>query len=341
MFNPRSVDCNVTYIVPDLQSSSCTQIQRPCYTLSQHPAGRVQSSNITFMFLPGNHHLTYQLSIANIDHLTLSALDDNVTINCTQSGNVLLEAIQEVHISNVDFTGCIMNRMLSISLVTLIGSHFHKQGSSHYSTLEIVSVNAIITNCYFSAEIVEMGYSSGALAMTRSNVSIANSLFVGNHAHSGGAIHTTQGSNLSLESSVLDSNKATWGGAIMVNGRSSVHILNSNFTNNIGVYGGAMNIEQSEANIVSSIFSNNSAQSNDFSWSRYGGVLYCNNATIVIDAVILVSNQAMLGGAIYAISYSTVSITSNSVISHNHADYGGEGSMLVATPPSFLWVTVR
>ena len=245
MFHPSPVDCSVTYIVPDLHSSNCSLTQQLCYTLSQHPAGRVQSSNITFMFLPGNHHLTYQLSIANIDHLTLSALDDNVTINCTQSGNVLLEAIQEVHISNVDFTGCIMSQMISISLVTLISSHFQKQGSSYYSTLELANVNAIITNCYFSAEVFEMGYSSGALVMTSSNVSIANSLFVGNHAQRGGAIHATRGSNLSLENSVFDSNKATWGGAMTISGRSSVHILNSNFSNNIGVYGGAINIEQS------------------------------------------------------------------------------------------------
>ena len=183
-----------------------------------------------------------------------------------------------------------MSQMISISLVTLINSHFEKQGSSYYSTLELVNMNAIITNCYFSAEIVEMGHSGGALVMTRSNVSVANSLFVGNHAHSGGAIRTIQGSHLSLESSVFDSNKATWGGAIMISGRSSVHILNSNFSNNTGVYGGAMNIEQSEANIVSSIFSNNSAQSDDFSWSQYGGVLYCNNATVVMDAIIYINN---------------------------------------------------
>ena len=50
-----------------------------------------------------------------------------------------------------------MNQMLSISLVTLADSHFHKH-DNRYSTLDLVYVNAIITNCYFSAEIVEMGY---------------------------------------------------------------------------------------------------------------------------------------------------------------------------------------
>ena len=216
MFHPNPVDCNITYIVPDLQSNNCSQTQQPCYTLSQHPAGRVQSSNITFMFFfqEITTSLTMQLSIAKIDHLTLSALDDNATINYTQmqsgSGNVLLEAIQEVHISNVDFSGCIMSQMISISLVTLIDSHFQKQGSGYHSTLELVDVNAIFISCYFSAENFEMGYSNGALVMIRSNVSITNSFFVGNHAQRGGAIHATRGSNVSLKNSEFQQSDLEW-----------------------------------------------------------------------------------------------------------------------------------
>ena len=123
--------------------------------------------------------------------------------------------------------------------------------------------------------------------ITRSNVSIANGFFFGNYAQSGGAIHATLLTNLSLQSSVFNSNKATWGGALMISGSSSVSILNSNFSNNTDMYRGAINIEQSELNITSSIFNNNSAQNNDNSWSQYGGVLYCNNATVAIDATIV------------------------------------------------------
>ena len=147
-FHPRPVDSNVTYIAPELQNNSCTPTQSPCYTLSQYRISSVQSSNMTFMFLPGNHHLSYQLSVANIHHLTFSALNDNVTvtIGCTLSGNLLQEAILEVHINNIDFNRCIMNQMLTISHLALIDLQFHKQGSSYYSTLELVNVNAIITN---------------------------------------------------------------------------------------------------------------------------------------------------------------------------------------------------
>ena len=198
-----------------------------------------------------------------------------------------------------------MNRMLTISHLALIDLRFHKQGSSYYSTLELVNVNVIIANCYLSAETFDIDYSSGTLMVTRSNASIANSLFVGNYAQSGGAIHATDDSTLSLENNVFDSNRAIWGGAIMISGNSSVSILNSNFSNNTGVYGGVLNIEQSEANIISSIFGNNFAQSDDYiySWSQYGGAIYCNNAITIIDAVTLVSNQASLGGGIYAIRY--------------------------------------
>ena len=335
-FHPRPVDSNVTYIAPELQNSSCTPTQSPCYTLSQYRISGVPSSNTTFMFLPGNHHLSYQLSVTNIHHLTFSALNDNVTvtINCTSSGNLLLEAIQEVHVNNIDFNGCIMNRMLTISHLILIYLRFHKQGSSYYSTLELVNVNAIITNCYFSAEIDDMDYSSGALVVTRSNASIANSLFVGNRAQSGGAIHATDDSTLSLENNVFDSNRAIRGGAIMTSVSSSISILNNNFSNNIGLYGGALNIEQSEVNVISTIFHNNSAQDDYNSWSQYGGAMYCNNATIIIDDVTLVSNRARLGGGIYAIRYSTVTITGNSVVSHNYADYGG-GGIYVSSSSSF------
>ena len=266
MFPLRSVDCNIiTFIVPDLQSNSCTQ--QPCYTLAQYPANRVQSSNMTLTFLPGNHHLSYQLSIANTHLLTLSALNDNVTIICTPSGNLFLDTIHQVHVSNIEFIGCSMNRMLSITHITLIDSNFHKEDSS-YSMLELVNVYAIITNCNFSAEVIGAGYSSGTLVITRSNVSVANSSFVGNRAQYGGAIHATVESNLFIEDSVFESNEAAWGGAIKISESSSISILNSNFSNNIGTYGGAIYIEQSEANIAWSLFNNNSAQN--------GGVLYCN-----------------------------------------------------------------
>ena len=114
MLPPRLVDCNATYIIPDLQNDSCSQTQQPCYTLSQYPASRVQSSNIIFLFFARKlpPHLSYQLSIANISHLTLSVLDGNVIFHCLET-----YCIQQVHITNVD---CIMNQMLSISFVTLI-----------------------------------------------------------------------------------------------------------------------------------------------------------------------------------------------------------------------------
>ena len=324
MFPPRLVDCNTTYIVPDLQNDSCTYTQQPCYMLSQYPANSIRSSNITFVFLPGNHHLSYQLSFANIHHLILSALNDNVTIICSQSGKFLLETIQQVHISNVHFTGCSMNQMLSIIHVTLIDSNFHKFDSS-YSTLELVNVYAVITNCIFSAEIIETGYSSGALVISRSNISVANSLFTGNRAQNGGAIHATLESNLLIEDSMFDSNKAVWGGAIMVSGSSFISILNSNFSNNIGMYGGAINIEHSEASIAWSLFSNHSAQS-DNSWSQYtcGGVLYCNGyATVDIDTITLENNRATVGGGIYTNAHCNMSLTGGSSISYNNAEDGG------------------
>ena len=123
-----------------------------------------------FIFLPGNHQLSYQLAFASIDYLSLSALNDSVIIICTQSGNLLLEAIQQVHIiGNVDFAGCSMNRMLSITYVTLVNSKFTKQlQDSSNLTLEIADVYAIITDCIFSAEVIEMSYSSGTLLVSRS-----------------------------------------------------------------------------------------------------------------------------------------------------------------------------
>ena len=217
-----------------------------------------------------------------------------------------------------------MNRMLSIIHVTLTDSKFHKFDSS-YSTLELVNAYAVITNCIFSAEIIETGYSSGALVISRSNISVANSLFTGNRAQNGGAIHATLESNLLIEDSMFDSIKAVWGGAIMVSGSSFISILNSNFSNNIGMYGGAINIEHSEASIAWSCFSNHSAQS-DSSWSQYtyGGVLYCNgHATVVIDTVTLVNNRATVGGGIYTNAHCNMSLTGDSSISYNTADNGG------------------
>ena len=314
------------YFTPDSQNYTCTGIQEPCYTLSQYSANTMQDSNTTFIFLPGNHHLSYQLTVAVVHRLTLIALDINVTVTCSQRGKVVFETIQQVSIDGITFIGCNGNRIISIASLYIEDSNFHEQDRIH-SALELVGVDAVIVGSSFSAKITDSEtlaiLSGGALMITRSNVSIINSSFIHNSAYSGGAIQATLGSNLLIDNSIFESNRATQGAAIHVSSDCFISVLNCSFSSNRGTYGGAMSIEHSKANIAWSTFSNNSAWG-DYMWSQYGGALYCvRYATVSIDGGIVTKNRATIGGGLYADDHCNISVGEGSLISNNYANNGG------------------
>ena len=85
----------------------------PCFTLSEYVCNRSKyfnTSNIMLQFLPGNHSLDSNLTIADIQHLNILGDDTSLTpsrVECTDS-NVGFEFrnISEVRVHDMTFTSC-------------------------------------------------------------------------------------------------------------------------------------------------------------------------------------------------------------------------------------------
>ena len=72
------------------------------------------------------HFLSYSKTYVSspillfIMHLIFTALNNVVTVVCTQYGNLLIDSIQKVSAIITDFTGCSLNLMISINSVLVL-----------------------------------------------------------------------------------------------------------------------------------------------------------------------------------------------------------------------------
>lgn len=289
------VICDVTYITPGTDLRLCSQ--HPCFTLSQLTSrnDKLNKAELTMDMISGNHILTNQFRAENLQQLTMMSRG-NVTITCQQLGSFTLKVITQVNISSVTFMRCNKNRIVMVKNLVLSDLIFYSQDM--HSVMEINYTSAIITRSSFIRKnthnrlIPEYG---GALVVVCSNITLRGSSFVSHSGRWGGAIYATQENKLVMVNSRFDGNMAMKGGVLFADGKSFINITDSSFTNNVADYGGAVNIENSNATIVRSIFDNNTAQ------SRNGGAMFISGQSFV--AIInsdISNNTAVFGGGLYS-----------------------------------------
>ena len=329
----------VHYITPT-PNGPCPQ-NSSCLTLSQFAANSTYNdTDISLLFLPGNHTLDRELLLAQVNNLSMTkdGLDnETVFVECsTHYGRFRISETISVSLKDLHFISCGSNSVSRVKWLTITGTTF--QGVQNRNTvleLNEVSNATIVETCflsnslnypnisrlYFDKEMLDYVYfqrstPSGALYTSFCNVSIISSKFMHNRADIGGAL-VAHNSSLFLARSTYSNNTANFGG-VMVTSGSTIDIENNMFINNAAAQSGGVMVTYNDTFTIRSItFNNNFA---DYT----GGVIASfGDSLFVIKNSTLSNNSARSsGGVIFTFGDPSFNI-SNTTLSNNSASFGG------------------
>ena len=320
---------NVYCVTPTATScSSCPYHYSYCTTLSEYvqDAELYFTSNTTMVFLPGDHTLDMNITVANVTRLTVhgeSSSGKIATIVCKERVGLSFTNMMELKIHSLTFTYC--RRKYDIFPASNYALLLH---STQYSEL---------VNCSFRDNL------GTALVVNNTSVNLAGtSEFTHNHCDSdfclGGSGITALSSNLTFSgSTTFLENNATFyglydwhggGGAIYASSNTVLSFTGtSNFINNSAVGGGGA-VYASESVVLSFCgacnFINNSA--------TYGGAISASgNILLTFNGTSkFISNCVQFnGGAIYTFGNNAVSFHGTYYFINNSAtsDFANGGAI--------------
>ena len=158
------------HVRPTSTNISCPT--HPCHTLSEyaHDAGQYfNESNLTLLFLPGNHTLIMNVTMTNIHQLEILGNSSSMvpaTVVCSFHVGFTFRDISEIKINGLAFVACARFRVVQIS-------KFYSETT--YYGLHLQSVQtAEITDCSF-----QDSYGS-ALGVVDSHVVLRGNRFLNN-----------------------------------------------------------------------------------------------------------------------------------------------------------------
>ena len=314
------VQCDI-YHIKSSPDQLCPSDNENCLTLSEFASNFTSTnytgSDMTLIFLSGNHTLDSDLPFYNSSSLTMaktanststSNFEDESIIICNTYAHFELLNLKNARVSGLTFVGCSRNTARSVSQLWIEDSSFIGREGNYGTALELHNVSAMIVNSSFSNNIghltMSMPYcrsvngsvsftvtqvtSSGAIFSSRSRVRIDQTIFEENRAQIGAAIFSTLQSRVTITNSTFIRNEAPLhescsSGAFMSDSSSSFTISDSYFERNTG---GAVHVRDidlssssvAEYNITSSEFKHNIG-----TWSGAVSVLlHTTNATVTI-----------------------------------------------------------
>ena len=328
--------------------SSCPQNSTHCTTLAEYAqeAELYFTSNTTMVFLPGDHVLDANITVANVARLTMhgeSSSGTRATIVCNGAVGLSFTSMVAFKINSLAFASC--NR---------------KDGTAplgNYALLLKSAQYAELGNCSFHDNIAT------ALVVINTSITLAeNSEFIHNHCESDhscavSALNsnlTFTGNTTFLDNSATSSTDFAYGGAIY----ASYTVLSfngiSNFINNSAHYGGAIYIL---GNTVLGFNGSSNFINNKVAGEGAGGAIYIlrntvlnfngtsnfiNNSAYYYGGAIFTSNNTALsfngtsnfinnqvagedadGGAIFTSNNTALSFNGTSNFINNSACYGG------------------
>ena len=328
--------------VPDKQPChNCLTLQQFASNVSQH-----LYENITLIVQSGRHELSVGLIVTNATKFTMYS-EPGITLQCNQSGKLVFNSVQHIHIRNINLLDCYGSRVVNVENFTVVNTNF--TGSFHVTSgtaLEIISSIAVLSKCLITKYYygtyrwtVSIPYSNtvhrtkkwigGALIITRSNITIIEDNFTENRAQIGGAIYAENRSIITIINSKFIFNKANSslytpdqtaaGGAIYAINNCSLFVYNSSFHNNQVYYGyrlgGSIAVYQGILHIIGSVLSNSRAQ--------VGAAVYLSESMGVFNqSNITGSNAIDDGGALYSVN-SSLNFDSTVLVNNWGANGGG------------------
>ena len=305
------------YYITSSDYNSCSR--NACITLSQFVAMfdsnrngcHGTESNVSLIFLPGNHSLNKELSLAHISNFSMTKIAQNneaVIIECfLKLGHFNINDTVFVSIRGLHFIGCGGNSITLVEELEVEDSIFQGvEGRGTALKLKDIASTIIVRSFFLSNshsisvnKIVKLFSGipkndllyAHTIACLERNASLATS----------GALHVVF-SNVSIDRCGFIQNRAEIGGAIVAE-HSIVYIANTTYNYNKAVLSGVMVTCESIVNINNTTFSGNTAE-------LIGGVLMTYRDLISISSTVVTDNTASTSHAGAISSYeSLLSIT--------------------------------
>ena len=233
-------------------------------------------------------------------------------IICDSNVKFEFVGVNNVYMNGLKFVGCTGNRVESVDLFTLEASSFVGQEDIEGTALELVETEASLVQSSFNynkgdkvhyvecfdpvvVDVINVpAMAGGAILVTRSKITIIESMFEGNSVEIGGAIFSEFNSNITIINSTFVGNNASKnryncvfgnGGVLYDSGSTVITITDSEF-----IF--LKNAIESSVTITNSKFIKNNAQ-------NVGGAisLDASGSTVTITNSQFMDNSAQSGGA--------------------------------------------
>ena len=285
------------------------------------------------VFLPGDHTLDTNITVANVDRLTMrgeSSSGKIATVVCSGPVGLSFTRMVEFKMRSLAFTSC--SRLLRYTIIIL-----HYMYTPVYGAMYLQSTQyAELVNCSFHDN------NGTALLVDNTNITLAGNIeFTHNRACGnivlGGAIIavssnlTFTGNTTFLGNSAISGQRplAAGGGAIYTSDTVLRFSGTNNFINNSAGYGGGVILANN--NTVHSFSGTNNFINN--SADHYGGVFYvCENAVLSFSGTNnFINNSAdHYGGVFYVYENTVLNFSGTNNFIKNSANYGAGGVILAS-----------
>ena len=227
-------------IVPVKSSHLCQQYPAgSCLTLDQLSSQLNVTGDITLSFLPGDHLLTWDLSISGANNVTFSNENNSLSpprIHCLEDKRIAINYTSLFTMQGLVISGC----------KTLTGTE---------SPVCVNRTAARIHNCNFTNNSAKVA--GGALQVRNSPINITDTSFVSNFGPESGGAVDSWGSQLIIMRSSFINNTAKYGGGIHIGGGYSLLFEYVNFWNNQAKFGAAVHGNGNVTTFINCNFTNN------------------------------------------------------------------------------------
>ena len=317
------VACSKDYYITPSVDSLCPQ-HSFCLSLSQFAANSSSyfghdRVNLSLFFLPGNHILDTEFTLAGGDILSMTKvveLNGTVHVKCVNgSGRFNIRETLSASIKALHFDGCGGNTVTRVDHFLLEDTIFQNmEGKFAVLVLNEVSAASIVRSTFHSNIITrKCEHHDISICLIQAR---ADYVYLERNTSltAGGTLHAVS-STVVIESSKFRNNTAEIGGAFVAH-NSSLHIIRSFYKDNRATFGGVMVTSESTVIIDASIFSENSAE-------VIGGVIItCNDSFTIKTSTFIYNRASGFSGVMETFGESSLTII-NSTFTRNGAKRGG------------------
>ena len=341
---------NVYCVTPTVASCpSCPDNSTNCTTLSEYAqeAELYFTTNTTIVFLPGDHILDANITVANVSRLTMrgESSSDNYTATVVCSGpyGLIFTNMMKFKMQSLAFTKC--SRMYTFPLNVLISIITSTLRVPFTPTLPFIAKHVLLLQFTQYAELVNCSFHDNigtGLVVINSSITAENNDFTHNYCEPskcdmfGGGIVTVNSSLTFIGNTTFIGNIGIAVGAGIftfnsaLNSTGNFHFESNSNIGSILITGvGGVNVGTMFAHTSSlhfngtNNFTNNSAQSQNI-WSYGGAICVVGNTSLSFTGTSnFKQNSAIIGGVIYAYINCMLSITGTSNFSSNSASLQG------------------